>query len=191
MLVKSDWKTKADWLHWDLSPWHYGTSAAGFGPNNNISNEELRKDFGGVRVQGLVSLVDCPVEVGGFHCVPGFQGEKFFQWARDHFEYGNSESIKRRNFIEVPETDPIRKNITPVPMRAGSLLIWNSQLPHGNFPNTCDKFRMVQYIKMIPVDEPREFIPAIQTQKHKQEDYFPKDFVPSDLGKKLFGMDDW
>lgn len=50
---------------------------------------------------------------------------------------------------------------------------------------------MVQYIKMIPTSDPREFIPAIQTQKHKPDDYFPEGFQPSQLGRKLFGIDQW
>ena len=33
-----------------------------------------------------------------------------------------------------------------ISMRAGSLLVWDSRLPHGNYPNESDKFRMVQCI---------------------------------------------
>jgi len=187
--IKSDWKTKEDWLHWDLSPFHFGTSAAGFGPSTKLTNEDLKHTYGRIRVQGLVTLVDCPVEAGGFHCVPEFVDDTFFQWGKDNQDYGNQDSIKKRNFIEVPENDPMRKRITKIPMKAGSLLVWNSQLPHGNFPNTGEHFRMVQYIKMIPVDDPREFIPATHTEKHGKDEYFPEGFEPSELGRKLFGLD--
>jgi len=93
-LIKHDWKTKSDWLHWDLSPFHYGTSAAGFGPNMNISNQQLRDDYGHTRVQGLVTLVDCPIEVGGFHCIPKFQDDRFFNWGKQNEAYGNSQVSK-------------------------------------------------------------------------------------------------
>lgn len=41
MYFKEEWKTKANWLHWDLSPFHYGTSAAGYLLNKEVSNEQL------------------------------------------------------------------------------------------------------------------------------------------------------
>lgn len=191
LIVKEDWKTKEQWLHWDLSPFHHGTSAAGFAPVF-VPREELEKDYGGLRVQGLVTLTDCPVEVGGFHCVPGFAGDRFFNWGKENREtYGNRADIEKRNFVEVPEDDPMRREITKVPMRAGSLLIWNSQLPHGNFPNTSAKFRMVQYIKMIPSDNKSEFQPVLQAGKIPREEFFPDDFKVSDIGRKLFGLEPW
>lgn len=125
-----DRQTKKDWLHWDLSPFHFGTSAAGYAPRALAADQA--KIYGSVRVQGLVALVDCPVETGGFHCVPGFTNDRFFQWAKTHEDsYGSLPEIASRNFIEVPEKDPMRQEIQKVPLKAGSLLIWNSQLPHG------------------------------------------------------------
>ena len=41
-------------------------------------------------------------------------------------------------------------------MRAGSLLIWDSRLPHGNYPNESSQFRMVQYITFFPAGEKTE-----------------------------------
>jgi len=189
-LVKEDWKTKEDWLHWDLSPFHFGTSAAGFAPVF-VPHEDLSKEYGGLRVQGLITLTDCPVECGGFHCVPGFAGSRFFSWAKEHSDYGSQEDIKKRNFIEVPIDDPIRNEVTKIPMRAGSLLIWNSQLPHGNFPNKSFQFRMVQYIKMVPAEDTKDFQPVIKTVKIPEKDFFPENFAPSPLGRKLFGLDSW
>ncbi|RHY32884.1 hypothetical protein DYB25_001822 [Aphanomyces astaci] len=133
-----DWTTKDEWLHWDLSPFHFGTSAAGFLPNEELGH--VREQYGGVRVQGLIALRDCP----------------------DHeHSYGSLPEVAARNFIEVPQDDPMRREITRVPMKAGSLLIWNSQLPHGNFPNNGVDFRMVQYVKMIPTKD-KEFLPAMK-----------------------------
>lgn len=50
---------------------------------------------------------------------------------------------------------------------------------------------MVQYIKMIPVDDPREFSPAISSSKFDHDAWFPKNYELSRLGKCLFGMQDW
>src|SRR3546814_4212120 len=54
-----------------------------------------------MRVQGLITISDCKVERGGFHCVKSFRGERFSQWARDNAEYGDREDIAGRNFVEV------------------------------------------------------------------------------------------
>ena len=178
-----------------------------------------------MRVQGLLSISDCKAERGGFHCVKSFRGERFFQWARDNEEYGKREDIVGRNFVEVPDDDPMRSETIQVPMRAGSLLIWDSQLPHGcvrsspsaiqsvlmtalannlfvlfrgfllgpnsNFPNTSDQFRIVQYVKMIPANDPREFRPALQLSKYMLEQWFGRGYEPSELGRKLLGLDEW
>jgi ectoine hydroxylase-related dioxygenase (phytanoyl-CoA dioxygenase family) len=190
IITKDEFKTKENWIHWDLSPFHYGTSAAGFAPNTSVKHESIGTEYGSIRVQGLITLTDCPVEAGGFHCVPGFQGERFFRWREENEAYGNDPSICNRNFVEVPENDAMRPEIVKLPMRAGSLLIWNSQLPHGNYPNTSDSFRMVQYVKMIPVDDPREYLPCFSYSKFTADEWLGG-YQPSPLGRKIFGMDEW
>jgi hypothetical protein len=190
--INETWATKHQWLHWDLSPFHFGTSAAGFAPRKDLDFEALKQDYGEMRVQGLITMTDCPVQNGGFHCVPGFQ-HQFMQWRNDNIDdYGSRPEICKRNFIEVPEDDEMRKHIFQVPMRKGSLLIWNSQLPHGNFPNqSSDVFRMVQYVKFIPVDNQREFDPAISACDFNKADWFPEDYELTPLGKRLYGLEDW
>ena len=65
-------------------------------------------------------------------------------------------------------------------------------LPHGNFPNQSESnFRMVQYVKFIPVDDPREFEPAVACCKFDRDDWFPHDFELSPLGKCMYGLKDW
>ena len=186
------WSTKKEWLHWDLSPFHYGTSAAGYAPKKEIDYDSLQQDYGSLRVQGLIALTDGPAINGGFHCIPGFQ-HQFFEWRDNNInDYGSREEVRKRNFIEVPEDDAMREHICQVPMRQGSLLIWNSMLPHGNFPNQSpSKFRMVQYVKMIPVDDPREFEPAVACCKFDRDEWFPENYELSPLGKCIYGLKDW
>lgn len=61
-------------------------------------------------------------------------------------------------------------------------------MAHANFPNTGDKPRFVQYIKLNAVGpnilsnvEPYDFANL----------NIPKEFKPSELGKKLFGLEKW
>ena len=191
--VDENWATKSQWLHWDLSPFHYGTSAAGYAPQKKIDFDLLQKNYGSLRVQGLIALTDGKAINGGFHCIPGFH-HKFFEWREKNMNtYGALEEVRTRNFIEVPNDDAMREHICQVPMPAGSLLVWNSMLPHGNFPNQSEEqFRMVQYVKMIPVDDPREFRPAITANsKFDRDEWFPDDYELSPLGKCIYGLQDW
>lgn len=41
--------------------------------------------------------------------------------------------------------DPMQEQVQYVSLRAGSLLIWTSELPHCNYPNNSSKFRITQY----------------------------------------------
>lgn len=190
--INEDWSTKEQWLHWDLSPFHFGTSAAGYAPKQDLDVEALCSDYGGLRIQAMINLVDCPITTGGFHCVPGFH-HRFFEWRDENInDYGSREEIKRRNFIEVPDDDEMRNHIVRVPMPKRSLLIWNSMLPHGNFPNTsATEFRMVQYVKMIPVEDAREFEPAIRATDFDKSQWFPQDYELTQLGKRLYGVEEW
>lgn len=61
----------------------------------------------------------------------------------------------------------------------------------SNFPNTGYDFRMVQYLKMIPVSDPREFSPAMKLQRFETADWFPEGYTPSALGEMLYSIRDW
>src|SRR5207237_5458646 len=51
----------------------------------------------------------------------------------------------------VPDTANLE--VTPIPGRAGDLLIWNRALLHGNGHNLSDRPRLAQYISMFPARE--------------------------------------
>ena len=149
------WKTKSKWLHWDLSPFHWvgGTMPPyTFTPYSFISenNGTPLEPGARCRVQGLLNLIDAHAEDGGFLCVPGFH-EHLAEWAAlpENQAY-KEEMADAVDFLEVPTCDPMQAWTQSVPMRAGSLLVWNSELPHCNFANDSEKFRMVQYVKCFP-----------------------------------------
>ncbi len=56
----------------------------------------------------------------------------------------------------IPANDPMKDAGQEVPVRAGSLVIWNSALPHCNYPNRSNRFRMVQCVVVVVgvVDSP-------------------------------------
>jgi len=89
-------------------------------------------------VQGVLSLSDTPAGQGGFQCVPGMP-KRLPEWIE----------------TQPADRNPNRPDLTglsveTVETRAGDLLIWNSQLPHGVSPNTSDRPRLAQYLSMSP-----------------------------------------
>jgi hypothetical protein len=150
----AEWRTKSRWLHWDLNPFHWvdGTMPAyEFCPYSLVSESNGCSFLGGkAKVQGLLNLIDARVQDGGFLCVPGFH-KHLREWTALEVNQDCRERMKEAlDFMDVPELDPMQHHTQSVPMRARSLLIWNSELPHCNYPNDSSRFRMVQYVKCFP-----------------------------------------
>lgn len=189
-----DWKTRDKWIHFDLNPWDI--------PSEIIpkTQEQVKKDLQDMvkfpdgflctennngkmplKLQGLLALSDAREEDGGFITIPKFS--KFIQeWASQTkpFLYSTSD------FNHLDREDPCLQYTQKIPIRKGSLLIWNGTQPHANYPNNSCNYRMVQYIKMFP---------AIRNETYRKarvellSNFIPKDFQISPLGKKLFGYE--
>ena len=89
-------------------------------------------------VQGILYLADTAAEQGAFRCVPGFH-HKVHDWLRGL----------------PPGTDPRGEDLEafgaiPIAGRAGDLILWRHELPHGASPNRTAKPRIVQYISGQP-----------------------------------------
>jgi hypothetical protein len=97
---------------------------------------------------GILYLTDTPDAQGAFTLVPGFH-RRVEGWLKS-----------------LPQgADPRREDLhalgsRPVGGRAGDLVIWRQELPHGSRPNRGTRPRMVQYIAMFPtlMDEQDEWI---------------------------------
>jgi hypothetical protein len=130
-----EWRTDSSWLHWDQNP----NTQPGF-----------RK------VQCVVCLTDSTPTTGGFECVPGFH-RRFRQWGERH-PAGSvvvdgrvvNETYGAGQPFPVPPDDPCRAEAVRVVAPAGSAVLWDSRLPHQNFPNTDgEAFRVVHYTNMM------------------------------------------
>ena len=87
--------------------------------------------------QGILYLTDTAADQGAFQCVPGFH-HKLEAWLRD-----------------LPaDADPRQQDLSaeakPIAGRAGDLIIWHHQLPHGSSPNRAERPRVVQYLNLRP-----------------------------------------
>ena len=126
--------------HWDFDPWGI---------------EDGQK----LQLQGVIALEDTDVKMGGFHCVPGMHKwikgwtdtHPVSQGCRDKFIHGGMP-------IRIPKRfkTQLTKNDTPIPMKAGDILIWRGELAHGNALNTTDRVRLAMYLTMFPADESQQ-----------------------------------
>ncbi|MDO9337199.1 MAG: phytanoyl-CoA dioxygenase family protein [Caulobacter sp.] len=84
--------------------------------------------------QGILYLTDTPADQGAFRLVPGFH-HRIDRWLDD-----------------LDGADPRRINLDDqarcIAARAGDLIIWRNDLPHGASPNTGLRPRMAQYVNM-------------------------------------------
>lgn len=146
-------------------------------------------------VQGVLYLADTDETMGGFKCLPGWHWKQE-EWARiaqlPHEEFA-------RTVADLP--------VTPIPGKAGDLVIWNRALPHGNGKNLSSRPRFAQFISMFKapanggphrddrirrwrervapeaswvVGDPRQW----EAKKGRTADLTP-------LGRKLLGLEAW
>jgi hypothetical protein len=148
-----------------------------------------------VNVQGVLSLNDATLEMGGFQCVPDLF-RNFSEWAKTQPEDRNAFRPDLTGF-----------EIVKVETRAGDLLIWDSLLPHGIRPNHSDTPRLAQYISMFPAQEeneelrqsriaswrdratPEGFAFPGEPRQWEQTRYARAELT--ELGEKLLGLSSW
>ncbi len=157
-------------------------------------------------VQGVLCLTDTDENQGGFVCAPGFH-KKFDDWVQ-------TQPADRK-----PRHPGLEKDkLTPVPGKAGDLIVWHRLVPHANGRNSSNKPRMAQYITMFPARDDEALrqerinswchdLPMRSTKSQEfdirdQEEDLPepqhvwdiprdKKAVLTDLGRKLVGLDLW
>ncbi len=96
------------------------------------------------QVQGVLSLTDTSVDMGGFQCIPGFH--------RDLETWLATQPADRSPYTPDLNALPSGMAVTPIPTKAGDLVIWDTLLAHGNGHNVSNKPRLAQYITMFPAD---------------------------------------
>lgn len=187
-------QTIKNWLHIDYNPLTGKTSTFGYQPSklHNTLTPEDPLTWQNAYFQGIVALEDCPEEVGGFHCVPGFHNF-CEEWKKLNMERCLiSANGYDPTTIQIDKDDDVRAHIQRIPIRKGSLLIWDGRLAHGNFPNNSEKPRLVQYLKYNAVGKNiLSNVDSATTRFCEQEMEMINKVEVSVLGKKLFGLENW
>ncbi|MGH9607642.1 MAG: phytanoyl-CoA dioxygenase family protein [Terracidiphilus sp.] len=93
-------------------------------------------------LQGILYLTDTPAEQGAFCCIPGFQ-RRLAAWL-ESLPAGQDPRQAIRG----------EHGLTPIPGRAGDLVIWHHALPHSSSPNRGKLPRVVQYMTLRPTRWP-------------------------------------
>ncbi len=140
-----------------------------------------------LRLQGLINFIDNREQDGGFQLVPGFH-KKLKEWAA-HTEGTIGRS--RSTFVMLPGSEPMHKFSERITLPAGALLLWDIRLPHGSRPNESERTRMAQFIKFFPappsgvIGQQRKTVVREMLNESKIGDEL------TDLGKKLFALEEW
>jgi len=177
----------------------------------------------GLQIQGVLYLADTPVNGGGIRVVPGFhkrlvstQATRRCLWFLDVlFTTGclwlQAESAdlarewhERRQLLpdngpggsmDLAELEGLA--VVQLAAKAGDLIVWNSQLPHGTGKNTADEPRRAMFVSMTPVERvvaedergrSESELRADRTQAWRDEDALGG---LSGLGKRLLGLEEW
>ena len=192
---RPDLKTKAEWLHWDLNP--FCVIEEDKQPEDEkllLQTLRTNPDYYFIlennanmmveRMQGILHFTEGRDQDGVFVCVPGFH-----QHAREYAQAMKPQLEPLRKlctFVSVPQGDKLFEQYQKVPVKAGSLIVFNSMLPHANQPNDSERFRICQYIKMVP----RKGSETFQKMRSSIIDMgMDPEFVPSETGKIVFGLD--
>jgi len=156
-------------------------------PGFITENNGSRNSGNSIKLQGVLNLIDSRVGDGGFCCVPGFQHQlgKWVQLTQDS-RYAEKNKTNY-TFVNVPKADTMSEAVLKVSVRAGSLIVWSSELPHCNYPNDSDRFRMNYYIKMFPA---QQNAPGVEIRREIMTSCL-EGLEVSDLGKKVFGLESW
>jgi ectoine hydroxylase-related dioxygenase (phytanoyl-CoA dioxygenase family) len=149
-------------------------------------------------VQGVLALDDTDETMGGFCCVPGFH-KNLAEWIAQQPTDRNPHAPDLSRL-------PDGMKVTPIPMQAGDLVIWNRLLAHGNGRNEGTRPRLAQYITFFPEGDEAQRQARIKCFHEKRapdgwekeipdlylgrEAKYPQAEL-SPLGRKLLGLDVW
>ncbi len=112
--------------------------------------------------QGVLALVDCPVEQGTFVGVGGSRNlfNRYVTAIEKHDAAYRGEYVEAGWNLDLDRQ--LRPFAQPIPLEAGNLVSWDSRTTHGNSPNLLTSPRFVAYISYGPT---RETVPGMRERR--------------------------
>lgn len=148
-------------VHLDINPWEYAHEGArvraAFAAADFRSHEALFKQNNcitralGPHAQGTLALSDNQAEDAGFLCVPGSHAV-FDEWVEALGPEPAHESGFRYDYADHSHLPKIAQR---VPVREGSMIVWDARLVHGSAPDQSPagaecRARFVQMVALRP-----------------------------------------
>ena len=96
---------------------------------------DTRDLSGPLFVQGVLVLADTAANQGGFCCVPGFINDPMVEWIA-------RQPADRNPHYPDLNALPEAFKVTPIPGKAGDLVIWDRRMLHGNGRNEASAPRL-------------------------------------------------
>mmetsp|Transcript_23716 Transcript_23716/g.47141 ORF Transcript_23716/g.47141 Transcript_23716/m.47141 type:complete len:395 (+) Transcript_23716:174-1358(+) len=199
-------------IHMDLNPWEYLDNDTRVQEDLSALryNESSRNDFaaelnnvvGGEyaatrgmhgeppkSVQGLVNLMDNRPEDGGTLVVPWCPATQFAPWVAAQ---PTKQRVRGAMQFKIEEDAPLQGQAQRVPMRAGSVLIFDGRTVHGAAPNRSDRCRFG-----VPVTYLRRSEVVCHAQRAQERACAVENMITasgfeaelSALGVRVFGLD--
>lgn len=142
-------------IHLDLNPWWWLQSAeevlAGVETLSYANEQDFIKENNlvvkamGRHVQCVLNFTDNLEEDGGTIVVPKFH-KYIARWCAD-----NESMRKPIPWLTMPLDTPLLSLAQRIPMKEGSVLIWDQTVFHGTAPNYSERCRTAQYLKAFPM----------------------------------------
>lgn len=103
----------------------------------------------GNRYHGVLNLLDNEELDGGFHCYLGGHNllSLWFEKAKPYLDKPNPNGRYVFNNLDI---DNMFSNTTRITAEPGTLIIFDSRLPHGTKPNYTSNSRLIQFISYQP-----------------------------------------
>jgi chlorinating enzyme len=96
-----------------------------------------------------IPIVESTHENGCLHIIPGTHRKKVINYHRETYSgTGFTETD-----LQVVEREAKKRPITPIPMRAGSAILFNDRLLHSSTPNNSDHIRWSVDLRYQPTDQ--------------------------------------
>lgn len=142
-------------VHLDLNPWWWLESAEEVTAGVDTLQYENEQDFikennlvvksMGRHVQCVLNFMDNVEADGGTIVVPKFH-RYIAHWCEEH------KTLKKPiPWLTMPPDTPLLSLAQRIPMKRGSVLLWDQTMFHGTSPNQSANCRAAQYLKAFPV----------------------------------------
>lgn len=141
-------------LHLDMNPWWWLESSEDVAKGVEAIKYDSEQDFikennlvvasMGTHIQCVLNFTDNLEEDGGTIVVPKFH-RYIEQWSGD-----NLSLRKPLPWLSLDLDTPLLAYAQRIPMRQGSVLMWNQTVFHGTSPNQSSRCRTAQYLKAFP-----------------------------------------